>query len=189
MGDLICVRCGDIWDSYGITYAKGEGDLTLSEVNRFLSGAGCPTSGFGTLCPRCHGGCIEKNDCPTCFGDGYVFARRCPNASDVHFRQWFIGYRDNPRYPLRFLDQVEIIRQDKPEESSDGIVFVAKVKCPDCHGQGVPCSECGGDGKFHADKQNDHMESAVESLLDNSDAEPIGVLTRFMLGIHTDSVT
>jgi hypothetical protein len=36
MGDLICVRCGEPWDSHGITYAKGDGDLTLDEVKRFF---------------------------------------------------------------------------------------------------------------------------------------------------------
>ena len=189
MGDLICVRCGETWDAYGITYAKGEGDLALDEVERFLNGAGCPTCGFGSLCPRCHGGCIEKNDCPTCFGSGYVYARRCPNASDERLRQWFIGYRDNSRCPLRFLDPVGIIRQAKPEQSLEGIVYVAKVKCPDCHGAGIPCSECGGDGKFHADRQSDYVTQAVECLLENSDAEPIGVLTRFMHGRHTGSAT
>jgi hypothetical protein len=184
MGDLICVKCGEPWDSYGITYVKGAGDLTLEEVKKFLEGLGCPACGFGTICPRCHGGRIEKNDCPTCFGDGYVFAKRCPSASDTRFHQWFIGYSNSPNYPLRFLDQVETlcVREEKPEESLDGIVYVAKVKCPDCHGEGEPCSECGGDGKFHPDTQPDYFDQAVGSLLDNSDAEPIGVLTRFMRG-------
>jgi hypothetical protein len=34
--DICCPKCGQPWDSYGITYAKGEGDLTLTEVKRFL---------------------------------------------------------------------------------------------------------------------------------------------------------
>jgi hypothetical protein len=59
---------------------------------------------------------------------------------------------------------------------------VARIQCPDCHGEGAPCLECGGDGKFHAEKQPDYFDQAVGSLLDNSDAEPIGVLTRFMHG-------
>jgi hypothetical protein len=74
------------------------------------------------------------------------------------------------------------VREEKPEESLDGMVYVARIKCPDCHGEGEPCSECGGDGGFHAEKQPDLFEQAVGSLLENSDAEPIGVLTRFMRG-------
>ena len=184
MGDLICPLCGDNWEAYGITYAKGEGDLTPDEVRRFLKGEGCPSCGFGTVCPKCQGGRIEKNGCSTCFGGGYVFAKRCPTASDTRFHQWFFGYTNSPQYPLRFLDAVEILREEKPEESLDGIVYVAKVKCPDCHGEGEPCSECGGDGKFHAEKQPDYFDQAVSSLLDNSDAEPIGVLTRFTQGMY-----
>ena len=186
MGDLICPKCGDMWDSYGITYARGDGDMSL-EIKNFLEGRGCPSCRFGTICPKCQGSQIEKNDCPTCFGSGSVFAKRCPGASDTRYRQWFFGYTNSPNYPLRFLDQVEILREEKPEESLDGIVYVAKVKCPDCRGEGEPCSECGGDGNFHPDKQPDYLDQAVGSLLDNSDAEPIGVLTRFMRGINANS--
>lgn len=185
--DLICVRCGDAWDAYGITYARGEGDLTPDEVRRFLKGEGCPSCGFGTICPKCQGGRIEKNDCPTCFGSGYVFAKRCPSASDTRFHQWFFGYTNSPHYPLRFLDAVEILREEKPEESLDGIVRVARIKCPGCHGEGELCLECGGDGNFHAEKQPDYFDQAVGSLLDNTDAEPIGVLTRFTRGMMTGS--
>jgi len=82
-----------------------------------------------------------------------------------------------------------MLREEKPEESADGIVHVAKIKCPDCRGEGEPCSECGGDGKFHIERQGGYFEQAVESLLDNSDAEPIGVLTRFMHGAAADQST
>ena len=187
MGDIICVRCGEPWDAFGITYAKGEGDMSPEEIKNFLEGRGCPSCGFGKICPRCHGGCIEKNDCPTCFGSGYVFAKRCPSASDLRFRKWFIGYSNSPQYPLRFFDEVEILHEEKPEESCDGIMHVAKVKCPDCHGKGEPCLECGGDGKLHPENQPDFLDQAIGSLLDNSDAEPVGVLMRFMRGAQTQS--
>jgi hypothetical protein len=80
------------------------------------------------------------------------------------------------------LHTVEILHEEKPEESLDGVVHVAKVKCPDCRGEGAPCAECGGDGKFHKDKQPDYFNQAVGALLDNSDVEPIGVLTQFLRG-------
>lgn len=185
MGDLICVRCGEPWDAYGITYARGDGDMSPEEIKSFLEGRGCPSCGFGEICPKCQGGRIEKNGCPTCFGSGAVFAKRCPSAGDARFHQWFFGYTNSPQYPLRFLDQVEILREEKPGESCDGVVYVAKVKCPDCHGEGEPCSECGGDGKFHADQQPDYLDQAVGSLLDNCDAEPVGVLMQFMRGAQT----
>lgn len=185
MSDLVCVRCGDSWNAYGITYAKGDGDLTLQEVRKFLNGEGCPSCGFGMICPKCQGGRIEKNGCHTCFGSGYVYAKRCPGANDAQFHRWFIGYSNTPKYPLRFFDQVDILAPEETEESSEGVVYVAKIKCPDCHGEGNPCSECGGDGKFHAEKQPDYFDRAVASLLDNSDAEPVGVLTRFMQGAQT----
>jgi len=188
MSDLICPLCGDSWEAYGITYARGDGDMSLEEIKKFLEGAGCPSCGFGTICPKCQGGRIEKNGCPTCFGGGYVFAKRCPSASDTRFHQWFIGYSNSPNYPLRFLATVDLLHQEKPEESCEGIVYVAKVNCPDCHGEGEACSECGGDGNFHAEKQPDYFDQAVGSLLDNTDAEPIGVLTRFTRGIATPSV-
>jgi hypothetical protein len=76
---------------YGIAYAKGEGDLTLTEVKRFLRGDGCPACHFGTICTRCDGAGIENNGCPTCFGKGYVFAQRAQQARDPRFRTWFIG--------------------------------------------------------------------------------------------------
>jgi hypothetical protein len=198
MGDLTCVRCGENWESFGITYAKGEGDLTLDEVKKFLDGLGCPACEFGTICPRCQGGKIEKNNCSTCFGSGYVYAKRCSSAHDARFRQWFIGYSNSPTFPLRFFDTVEILRDEKPEESCEGtpalaggarVVYVAKIKCPDCHGEGEPCTECGGDGKFHPEKQPDFFDPAVGSLLDNSDAEPVGVLMRFMCGAQANQQT
>ncbi len=156
--------------------------MTVSSHSKIdnMSGQGCPNCGFGTICPKCHGGLIEKNGCPTCFGGGYLFARRCPNGANARFHQWFIGYTDCPDYPLRFMDKVEIIREEKPEESADRKVYEAKIKCPDCHGEGEPCSECGGNGEFHSEQRPDLFERAVESLLDNSDAEPIGLLTRFI---------
>jgi hypothetical protein len=185
MGDLICVKCGELWDSFGITYAKGEGDLTMEEVRRFMKGEGCPGCGFGTLCTRCNGGGIEKNGCATCFGSGYVYARRCPTAVDERFRRWFIGYTNSPDYPVRTFETVEAldVGAESPEESLEGTVYVSRIKCPDCHAEGEPCSECGGDGKFHREKHPDYFAQAVGSLLDNSDAEPIGVLMRFMGGI------
>jgi len=37
-GDLICNRCGEPFDSYGVRH----GDMTEEERERFLRGGGCP---------------------------------------------------------------------------------------------------------------------------------------------------
>jgi hypothetical protein len=170
-------------DSYGITYCKGEGDLTLTEVKRFLRGEGCPSCHFGTICTKCDGAGIENNGCPTCFGKGYVFPRRAQQASNPRFRTWFIGYTNNARFPIRNLEQIEIIHEVDVTQSAGGPVLTVKAKCPDCHCVGNPCVQCGGDGKFHQDQEGDHVEGAVADLMDASDEEPVSVLSRFMTGI------
>ena len=180
MSDVICPKCGELWDSFGITYAKGEGSLTVDEVARFLRGQGCPGCDFGTICPRCHGGRIENNECRTCFGNGYIFVQRCPRPADPRFAQWFFGYSNIPSFPLRFLGNVDIISQYAPTTKRGVFVYNAKIVCPDCHGEGEPCVECGGDGKFHPEKQPDRFDAAVFALLDSTDEEPICVLTEFV---------
>jgi hypothetical protein len=180
--DIRCPKCGEPWDSYGITHAKGEGDLTLTELRRFLRGEGCPSCHFGTICTRCDGAGIENNACPTCFGKGYIFPRRAPQASVAKFRTWFIGYANNVCFPLRNLESIEIIHEVDVNQSADGPVLTVKAKCPDCKCQADPCTQCGGDGKFHQDMEGDHLDGAVTDLLDASDEEPISVLARFVRG-------
>jgi len=41
-GDLVCNRCGEPWDVYGVEH----GDMTDEERQRFRAGEGCP------CCPR-----------------------------------------------------------------------------------------------------------------------------------------
>jgi hypothetical protein len=178
--DIRCPKCGEPWDAYGITYCKGEGDLTLTEVNKFLRGEGCPACHFGTICTRCDGAGIEKNRCKTCFGNGYMFPRRAPQANDPRFRTWFIGYVDNERYPIRNLETVEIIHAVDVTQSADGPVVTVKAKCPDCRCIGEPCVQCGGDGKFHQHCEGNHVEGALADLLEASDDEPMEVMSRFM---------
>ncbi len=184
MSDVFCPKCGEEYEAFGITYAKGEGDFTLAQVEKFLRGEGCPACVFGTICPRCSGGRIERNNCETCFGGGLVIARRCALAADARFRHWFVGYANSPTHPLRFFKDADVALRValENEESLDGPVQVARIQCPDCLGQGEPCAECGGDGKFHAEKHPANLDSAMRRLLANSDAEPLGVMARFMRG-------
>lgn len=180
--DIRCPKCGEPWNSYGITYSKGEGDLSVAEVRRFLQGEGCPTCHFATICTRCQGAAIEENSCPTCFGKGYVFPRRAPQTSDPRFRTWFIGYTRSRDYPLRNLRDIEIIHTVDIVQSADGPVQTIKARCPDCHGRGNPCTQCGGDGKFHPNREGDHLAQALTDLMEASDEEPIGILESFAPG-------
>jgi hypothetical protein len=43
MGDIICRKCGEPWDAYGVFH----GDMTPEERRRFLRGEGCPICDFG----------------------------------------------------------------------------------------------------------------------------------------------
>ncbi len=43
-----------------------------------------------------------------------------------------------------------------------------------------PCTQCGGDARFHQDQEGDHVEGAMSDLMEANDEEPVGVLTRFM---------
>ena len=40
--DLYCAKCGEPWDSYGISH----GDMTEEEKDNFLLGRGCPCCGY-----------------------------------------------------------------------------------------------------------------------------------------------
>jgi len=109
-----------------------------------------------------------------------VFARRARQASDPGFRSWFIGYTSSPQYPVRNLGEIEIIHEVDSSQSAEGPVLTVKAKCPDCQCIGEPCVQCSGDGKFHQDKEVDHVEAAIADLMDASDEEPVRVLTRFV---------
>jgi hypothetical protein len=87
-----------------------------------------------------------------------------------------MGYTNNRQYPFRNLEAFDIIHEVDVTQSADGPVLIIKAKCPDCQCQGKPCVQCGGDGKFHQDKERDHVEGAISDLMEASDEEPIGVL-------------
>ena len=36
--DIRCPKCAESWDSYGITHARSEGLLTLTETKKLLCG-------------------------------------------------------------------------------------------------------------------------------------------------------
>ena len=55
MSDVHCRKCGEPWDSYGITHSIGDGDLTPDEAHRFRKGEGCPSCHFASQCTACDG--------------------------------------------------------------------------------------------------------------------------------------
>jgi hypothetical protein len=177
MGNIYCQKCGEVWDSYGITYCIGEGDLTPEETRRFRRGDGCPTCSFGEICTHCHGSGIEPCSthniqgclCPTCRGNGYVYAKRCETAPE-RYREWFIGYGNSPKFPIRHLNE-HILRMLPQEHCADGFLQVAQMVCPDCKSQGKTCCICGGDGKLMPVVS--HKLAGVESLCEASDEDPI----------------
>ena len=73
MSDIVCAICGEPWDAYGVCH----GDMSPDEAKLFLAGEGCPSCGFGTLCPWCNGTGVDRyqvaggtEPCPECDGDG-----------------------------------------------------------------------------------------------------------------------
>ena len=45
MGDIICAKCGEPWDAYGLAVNDA---TTADEGRRIKAGEGCPCCGFGS---------------------------------------------------------------------------------------------------------------------------------------------
>ena len=57
MGDIICAKCGEPWDYYGLKH----GDVEMHEVRPILNGEGCPCCDFGNDKDKCKNGFIIKH--------------------------------------------------------------------------------------------------------------------------------
>lgn len=174
MSDIYCAKCGEPWDSYGITWDVGEGDMTPAEVKRFRKGEGCPACEFATICTRCRGTGIEPG--------GSVLHSECQECHDQHYlivqrwgvlQKWQVGYAPGNK---PFPGNPVVIKQYPSTYHPDGNLERAKVLCPFCTGE--PCSTCNGDGKFHG--QGDPLRG-LESLLDASDEDPIDLIDGYSL--------
>jgi len=176
--DIYCGKCGEPWDSYGITYDKGEGDLTLGEVERFRQGEGCPACDFGTSCTACHGtGKSEEGPyCATCWSYRYVIIRRLVNPHPISSPKgeetWKMGSRPNQRV----VESPIIVKHYRKLMTADGPAEEAKALCPDCAWDIPVCEVCGGDGKF---KGQGNPLRGLESLLEASDEEPFSLIDQY----------
>lgn len=184
MGDILCAKCGEPWDSYGVR----EGDMTKEEAARFRRGEGCPCCGFGSQCPLCDGSGRESSygygcKCELCHDKGYVLAWS-PSTSARGFAagEFYTGY--SPRVTHISKKEAWTAKQigerffpEKIREftSLDGRVLEFWVLCPSCKAEGgITCERCGGTGKLDIDPELD-LEAA-KSEIDNSDEDPMDIL-------------
>ena len=69
MSDIICAKCGEPWDAYGLDH----GDTTEEEARKIRQGKGCPSCAFGTRCTECYGRGhrrLSDHKCFQCNGTG-----------------------------------------------------------------------------------------------------------------------
>ncbi len=158
--DIRCARCGEPWDTIAI-----HEDMIGRDRRRFYEGEGCPTCGFGTICPACHGtgrfiAYPHTHHCPTCLGTCYVILRRrvfADGTTDPTNNRWAYGYNQSYRtIPEPPAD--EIIQRYRDEyvggyATPQGafVIQQIKVRCwePACRESAPLCPICGGDGAFH----------------------------------------
>lgn len=176
MGDIYCAQCGEPWDAYGVRH----GDMTTAEADKFRRGLGCPACHFGTTCTQCGGVGRVNTDCSTCHNSGRVFVRT--TAKRVH---WEFGYKPN----VRQIDY-EPFREDAGYMNDyEGWVRQGAALCPDClhvdGERGEVCPACSGTGKLVVEE--DAWETAVQSAIEESDEEPIGILEGYMGSAPTTS--
>lgn len=202
--DIYCQKCGEPWDNYGITYAKGEGDMTREEARLFLKGEGCPSCAFGILCVSCRGAKIKhySNNCPNCFSTGRVLARAMgtppsfithkspfgypPNESMVNKAKvwaseqvWEYGSMPNVRR-CDAPDMADPTSQVEIHVYRDGKYTEAWAACPVCNRAGETCPKCNGDGLYRADEtEEDKAAHGLWSALEASD-DPDSILADYL---------
>jgi len=162
--DIHCALCGEPWDTGSI-----RDDMTTLERHRFYAGNGCPSCGFGTICPTCRGtgryvAYPAYHPCPTCRGSCYVILRRrvfADGTTDPANGRWAYGYNESYR-TVPEPDPDQIIRR-YPDTYIGGyanhqgpyLVQQMQVRCwePACRESAPRCPICNGDGTFHAPEE------------------------------------
>jgi hypothetical protein len=181
MTDIYCRKCGEGWNAYGVNQAE---DMTKNEAYRFKRGHGCPHCDFGTSCTHCNGtGTKEVHKyapgyCSDCHGSGRVLARKIREGykwPGHRFINWAFGY-DNDVKPA-----AEPYRELKSYNALEGWVDQGWSICPTCDNAGEKCEWCDGTGEFTEAAEGDHLEKALESLVESTDEDPLKYLMEYEL--------
>lgn len=154
MSDVICRKCGEPWEAYGIEH----GDMTKPEAKRFLNGEGCPSCHFGTRCTQCDGTGKKGGDwychCDTCRDRGYIFAWTVNRTFEgYHPEKLYFGYSPNVRvlsddaWERTTLGQMKMPEEVSRNERQGCWEIVYRVPCPEgCAESLPPCTFCNGTG-------------------------------------------
>ena len=180
MSDILCAKCGEPWDAYGVR----NGDMEPEESKKFLSGEGCPVCGFGNHCTECLGS-GKRITCPSCklgmlpkYCHGVVNAWS-PNRAVRGFEpgQWYVGYQPNV---AALPEDVVPFGPINIRDCGDGPYQERKMLCP--YAVSEPCSVCSGSGKLTVsdEEAKRFFEDAVISAVEASDEEPMGIISAYL---------
>lgn len=184
--DVVCAKCGEPWDAYGVR----NGDMEEKEAARFLKGEGCPCCGFGSRCPHCDGTGIDTGDyphtCKTCNDKSYVLAwSPTRSVSGYIAGRLYTGYSPSVRALSEdvYDNIIHLGVRTLPErfgrhESRDGWVEEWWAPCPEgcATKEHTPCPECDGTGAL---TPSDGMDlAAAESEINASDEDGVEILAR-----------
>jgi len=164
----------------------GDGDMTIEEARKFRRGEGCPSCGFGKFCTQCNAtgiiptSSVLRPDCKTCNGQRYIIVRRYKDLEPPHkFLDHDDRYQSGYGTPISYFDKrdLKIIEEYPFSIRKDGIQIDSKALCPDCRANEdlERCSICKGTG-LRIQGDIEAKLSGIESLLEASDEEPIGLL-------------
>lgn len=162
MSDIYCRKCGEPWDSYGITHSIGDGDMTEAEAKRFRRGEGCPSCDFGSICTTCRGTGKDKTQCSTCYNSGYVIVHKL--KSQPH--EVYTLLRDKETITIT---NPTILKMWPNEWCLDGWYNTFKITCPVCAKDAPPCPACKGSGKFTEILTDEQKFENFVGLVEESD--------------------
>jgi hypothetical protein len=164
MPDVICRKCGEPWDSYGLQ----NGDVERTARRRILAGEGCPACGFGARCPSCAGSGKQKArfgtaDCDHCYGLRTLTVWEVLNGP--HSRRYpGIHYGSKPdvrELPGHLFDDAIELERRRPQKMGGNRVRETRIICPLCPDDAPVCRECGGDGKLHREADDGRFLGSI----------------------------